>query len=437
MIVDFSNPKIFNPAYLPLLNDTSRYILMYGGRDSAKSYFAAQKVIIDTMRKPYSRYILVRKAYAHIKDSQFQTIKDIVSSYGLMDYFVFTENPLRIIFKKNGNMIIARGLDKEHKTKSIKDPTGVWYEEMNEIGFNDFLKTTTSLRGGIIQEIATFNPEMETEWINSYFFPAKESYEKADGNFHYVKSVRDDTTILHTTYKDNTYVTPQSAELLESFKTIDENYYKIYTLGLWGGVLEGLIYDNWEIIDNPDNTLRSCGSPPSREDILPHSVKFLGYGLDWGFTNDPTAIVKVNMGEDTLYLDEILYKKGMTNQELCLEMQNCGITSTDEIIADSAEPKSIQELYAGGFNIHPALKGPDSVRAGISKIRQYKIKVTARSRNLIRELKNYRWKMDKDGNSLNVPVDNFNHGLDAVRYVVMNKTMIQKKRIYSVRVANI
>ncbi|MCB2222134.1 MAG: PBSX family phage terminase large subunit [Bacteroidetes bacterium] len=416
MIIDFSNPKIFNPIYLPLLNDKNRYILMYGGRDSAKSYFAAQKVIIDTMRKSYSRIILVRKAYAHIKDSQFQTIKDIVSSYGLMDYFAFVENPLRIIFKKNGNMIIARGLDKEHKTKSIKDPTGVWYEEMNEIGFNDFLKTTTSLRGGIIQEIATFNPEMETEWINSYFFPAKESYEKADGNFHFVKSIRDDTTILHTTYKDNTYVTPQSAELLESFKDIDGNYYKIYTLGLWGGVLEGLIYDSWEIIDE-----------------MPKQSKLLGYGLDWGFTNDPTAIVRVNMGENTLYLDEILYRKGMTNQELVKEMISAGIDASDEVVADSAEPKSIQELYASGFNVHPALKGPDSVRAGISKIRQYKIKVTARSRNLIRELKNYRWKIDKDGNSLNVPIDNFNHGLDAVRYVVMSKTMIQKKRIFGIR----
>ena len=296
---------------------------------------------------------------------------------------------------------------------------------MNEIGFNDFLKTTTSLRGGIIQEIATFNPEMETEWINSYFFPSKESYEKVDGNFHYVKSIRDDTTILHTTYKDNTYVTPQSAELLESFRDIDDNYYKIYTLGLWGGVLEGLIYENWDIFDY------------AQSDHILHSTKLLGYGLDWGFTNDPTAIVKVYIGDNTLYLDEILYKKGMTNQELCLEMNLCGISGTDEIVADSAEPKSIQELYAGGFNIHPALKGPDSIRAGISKIRQYKIRVTSRSRNLIRELKNYRWKMDKDGNSLNVPIDNFNHGLDAVRYVVMNKTMIRKKRIHSIRAVNL
>jgi PBSX family phage terminase large subunit len=320
------------------------------------------------------------------------------------------------VFKKNGNMILARGLDKEHKTKSIKDPTGVWYEEMNEISFNDFIKTTTSLRGGIIQEIATFNPEMETEWINGYFFPPKESYEKSDGDFHYVRSTREDTTILHTTYKDNSYVTPQSAELLESFKEVDENYYRIYTLGLWGGVLEGLVYDNWEIVDE-----------------VPVKATILGYGLDWGYSNDPTAIVKVSREGNTLFLEEVLYKKGLTNQQLVVEMLRKGIAYTDEIVADSAEPKSIQELYNSGFNVHPALKGQDSVRAGIDKLKQFEIKVSSSSRNLIRELKHYRWKMDKEGESLNVPIDAFNHGLDAVRYLVMNKLMARKRRLFGVR----
>jgi len=317
---------------------------------------------------------------------------------------------------RNGNMIIARGLDKEHKTKSIKDPTGVWYEEMNEIGFNDFIKTTTSLRGGIIQEIATFNPEMETDWINSYFFPAKENYEKAEGNFHYVRSIREDTTILHTTYKDNSYVTPQSAELLESFEDIDENYYRIYTLGLWGGVLEGLVYDRWEIVDE-----------------IPKEAKMLGYGLDWGYSNDPTAIVKIGKEGNTLFLDEVLYKKGLTNQQLASEMISRGIKYTDDLVADSAEPKSIQELFNSGFNVHPALKGQDSVRAGIDKLKQYELRVTGSSSNLIRELKHYRWKMDKDGNSLNVPIDAFNHGLDAVRYLVGFKMMGRRKRMIGVR----
>ena len=111
MQIDFSNPRLFNDAYIPLLYDNNRYLLIYGGRDSAKSFFAGQKVLIDTMGKPYSRFILVRKVYADIKDSQFQTLKDIIKLYGLDEYFHITENPLKITFKKNGNYIIARGLD--------------------------------------------------------------------------------------------------------------------------------------------------------------------------------------------------------------------------------------------------------------------------------------------------------------------------------------
>ncbi len=416
MIIDLSNPKIYNPVYMPLLNDSHRYLLMYGGRDSAKSYFAAQKVIIDTMRKPYSRFILVRKVYADIKDSQYQTIKDIVMAYGLMEHFHFTENPLRIVFKRNGNTILSRGLDKEHKTKSIKDPTGVWYEEMNEIRFNDFLKTTTSLRGGIIQEIATFNPEMETDWINAYFFPNKQSYEKADGNFHFVPSIRNDTTILHTTYKDNLYCTPQSIELLESFKETDENYYKIYSLGLWGGVLEGLIYENWEIIQN-----------------VPKEAEFIAYGLDFGFTNHPTAIAKVYVDGNDLIIDEVLYGKGLSNIQIATALKDIGV-GNDEVIADSAEPKSIAQLFDLGINVVDAIKGKDSVLAGIHKVKEYNIKITAKSRNGIRELKHYRWKMDRNGVSLNEPIKLNDDFLDGVRYVVQTRLMVRKIHVSTMRV---
>jgi phage terminase large subunit len=418
MLIDFSNPRLFNDVYIPLLYDDKRYLLMYGGRDSAKSYFAAQKVLLDTMAKPYSRYILVRKVYADIKDSQFQTLKDIIKSYGLNEYFHITENPLKIIFNSNGNYIIARGLDKEHKTKSIKDPTGVWYEEMNEIRFGDFIKTTTSLRGGKIQEIGTFNPENETDWINSYFFPDKRTYEKPDGEFNYIPSIRSDTTILHSTYKDNNYVTSQSAELLETFKYADENYYDIYTLGLWGGALEGVIFNDWDItaLDSPE----------------PPHTKLLGYGLDFGYSNDATALVKVSECGDELFVDELIYETNLTNQDIGERMAELGINRTDDIICDSAEPKSIQELYRMGFNVYPALKGADSIRNGIDLMKRYKLKVSERSTNIIKELRNYCWKRDKNGNSLNVPVDRFNHALDAIRYVILNKKHQRKKRITKV-----
>jgi PBSX family phage terminase large subunit len=415
MKIDLSTPGLFNDVYIPLLYDKNRYLLIYGGRDSAKSYFAGQKVLIDTMSKHYSRIILVRKVYADIKDSQFQTLKDIINSYKLNEYFHITENPIKITFLGNGNYIIARGLDREHKTKSIKDPTGVWYEEMNEIGFSDFIKTTTSLRGGFIQEIGTFNPENETEWINAYFFPDKRSYERKDGDFNYVPSIRNDTTILHTTYKDNNYVTSQSSELLETFKDADLNYYNIYTLGLWGGALEGLVYSNWEIIED-----------------FPESAKLLGYGLDFGYSNDATAVVKVGKDGNNLYLDEIIYETNLTNSDIGDKLWELGITRTDEIVADSAEPKSIMELYKMGFNVYPAFKGADSIRNGIDMVKRHKLFVTRRSKHIIHELKNYCWKMDRDGNCLNVPIDKHNHALDGIRYLVLNKLYKPNRRIKKV-----
>jgi phage terminase large subunit len=298
--------------------------------------------------------------------------------------------------------------------KSIKDPTGIWYEEMNEIAFTDFLKSTSSLRGGVIQEIATFNPELEDSWITNYFFPPKESYEREDGNFLKVDSIRKDTTILHTTYKDNQFVTEQSIELLESFKQVDYHYYRIYTLGLWGGVLEGLIYQNWDVVDKF----------PEEEVIY--------YGLDFGYSNDESGVVKVCFKGDDLFVEEVLYQKGLTNQDLANEFRKIGITDNELIIADSAEPKSIQELYREGFTIRGAIKGTDSIRNGIDILKRYKIHVVRGSSNLIRELKNYRWAMDRDGKSLNVPIDKLNHLLDPLRYVALFKNYIPGKRMLKV-----
>lgn len=416
MKIDISNPKIFNPIYLQLLNEKKRYLLLYGGRDSAKSYFAAQKVIIDTMRKDYSRYILVRKIFADIKDSQLQTIKDILKQWGLLEYFKINENPIRITFKQNGNMILARGLDKEAKTKSIKDPTGVWYEEANEISYNEFIKTTTSLRGGIIQEIMTFNPELETEWINSYFFPDKESYEKSDGDFNYVDSTRKDAIILHTTYKDNNYCTAQSAEKLEDLKVDkDLNYYKIYTLGLWGGALEGVIFNKWDIVP-----------------LIPKDAQIVSYGIDWGYSNDPTAIIALYIKGKTLYIRELEYRTGMSNKEVVELLKEKKVDKYDDIVADNAEPKSIAYVYDQGFNIEPCIKGPDSIVHGIEKMKEFDIRIEESSRHIIREFKNYRWKIDRAGKILNKPIDDWNHAIDAIRYVVLNKLAVRRKTIMGI-----
>ena len=150
-------------------------------------------------------------------------------------------------------------------------------------------------------------------------------------------------------------------------------------------------------------------------------------GIGWRLTNDPTNIIKVEKGGEVVYLEELTYKKGMSNQDIINELIRHGVNRHDDIITDSAEPKSIQEIFKAGFNIQRSIKGPDSIRVGISKVKEYKLKVSVKSQNLIRELKSYRWKMDKNGDSLNVPIDSFNHGLDAVRYVIINKTTTGKE----------
>jgi phage terminase large subunit len=150
-------------------------------------------------------------------------------------------------------------------------------------------------------------------------------------------------------------------------------------------------------------------------------VKSIGYGLDFGYGQDPASLIGVYERNDEIWLDEIIYQHGLTNQDLGILIKDAGIKRTDEIIADSAEPKSIEELYRQGFNVHPAVKGPDSVNAGINKMLEYKIHITPRSKNVAKELTSYSWSKDKDGNILPKPVDMFNHAIDAVRYRLMTR----------------
>ncbi len=277
MILDFSDEKIFNPIYLPLFHDTNRYKILYGGRDSGKSDFVAQNWIIQMLSEEYFRGILVRQFYAQIKATQFQTLVDYIRLWNLSDLFHITTTPIAIYCKKNNNQILAKGLDQVDNTKSIKDPTAIWYEEADQISEFAFIETSLSLRTSRthrLQEWLTFNPRREESWLNSYFFPNKHTYEKKDGNFHWVPSIKKKTTILHTTYKDNKFCSPERAELLENLKYQDENFYKVNTLGLWGGALKGLIYPEWTAIDE---------FPYERGDEI--------FGLDYGL-NNPTALIQ-------------------------------------------------------------------------------------------------------------------------------------------------
>jgi phage terminase large subunit len=232
---------------------------------------------------------------------------------------------------------------------------------------------------------------------------------------------KNDTDFVILTYKDNDALDPAIIREIEKAKTKAEtsaywaNWWKVYGLGQVG-TLQGAIYEDFEVVEGIDVS----------------RAKFVALGLDWGFSNDPTALVAIYRQGDCLLIQELLYSTGLTNQDIADKLRTLGITRAWEIVADSAEPKSIEEIYRLGFNIKPAEKGPDSVRNGIDILKRYKLQVTKDSTNLIKELRSYTWATDKEGKNTGVPIDSFNHACDAMRYVALNKLRVSNSGKYVV-----
>lgn len=416
--VDLSDPGLYNDIYLPVIRSRHKYIVLYGGRDSAKSYTAAQKIIYDMLNEQYYKCIIMRKIHRDIRDSQFATLKAVIEAWGLEECFYFNESRCEI-HCENGNMVLSRGLDRDSKLKSITDPTAIWFEEGNECSYSDFIKSDTSLRtsitGALIQVIITFNPEDEHSWIRNHFFPEdKSQYERPDGRFHRVPSTKDDTLIIHSTYHDNRWVSKQRKQLYEGLANLDDqHFYNVYCLGLWGNALKGLIFPNVTYV--PDF--------PAQESWKKH-----GFGLDWGFTNDVTAICECVLAHGELWFKEHTYLTGLVNtyneripKAPCIEMELKKIgVGNKQICADSAEPKSVEEVRGRGFNIVGVKKPPGSVQQSITLMRRYKINIVGGAPNWRKEQRAYRYKIDKETDEpTNEPIDAWNHLWDAARMWVM------------------
>lgn len=193
------------------------------------------------------------------------------------------------------------------------------------------------------------------------------------------------------------------------------NWWRVYGLGMTGS-LEGVIFKNWSQVPQ-----------------APKDAQLLGYGMDFGFTNDPTALVAIYRIDGRIVLDELIYETGLLNSDIIRKMKEIGIDSRSVIYADSAEPKTIEEIRRSGFNIAPTVKGADSITFGISILQEQSILVTSNSTNLIKELRNYTWDKDKNGATLNKPIDDWNHAIDATRYFAM---MALKKRSESFVLVN-
>jgi len=277
-----------------------------------------------------------------------------------------------------GNMVEFISIDQPQKVRGRKRDV-LFINEANEINLEDWRQLLLRTTGRVLID---YNPSDEFHWIYDEVIP------------------REDAAFFQTTYKDNPFL-PQSVVMeIERFKEADENFWRVYGLGE-RGASQATVFTHWKEIDQ-----------------IPNEFKPLNYGLDFGYTNDPTAIVQTFTDGHGFAVDELCYATRLTNSDISKVLRDSGVTRSDVIICDSAEPKSIDEIHAHGFNTHGARKGKDSVKNGIQFLHSRPLLVTARSVNVIKELRNYKWKEDKNGKQLNEPVDSFNHAIDAMRYAI-------------------
>lgn len=385
--------SIFNKAYLPYLQDYSkRYEIYYGGAGSGKSKFVSQKLVYKAMQS-LRKILVLRKVNRTTKNSTFQILQDTLSEWKLLPYCKVNKTDFSIMLP-NGSQFICIGLDDQEKLKSIVGLTDAWLEEATEFTQNDFNQVDLRIRERVdaSQIILSFNPVSKANWCFLQFF-------KEDPT---LDAFRAGCNIVHTNYLDNKFLPDEYIKSLLLLETTNPVFYKIYALGEFGS-LDKLVYNNWQSIEFDYTQIKGKRC----------------LGLDFGYTNDPTALTCSIVDDENkrLYVYQTWGGIGYLNDQIAKKLIELGY-GRSTIIADSAEAKSIDEIkLAGVRRILPATKGPGSILQGIQRVQQYEIIVHPSCTELIEELQNYSWTKDKATNEyINKPVDKFNHYLDALRY---------------------
>lgn len=385
--------SIFNKAYLPYLQDYSkRYEIYYGGAGSGKSKFVSQKLVYKAMQS-LRKILVLRKVNRTTKNSTFQILQDTLSEWKLLPYCKVNKTDFSIMLP-NGSQFICIGLDDQEKLKSIVGLTDAWLEEATEFTQNDFNQVDLRIRERVdsSQIILSFNPVSKANWCFLQFF-------KEDPT---LDAFRAGCNIVHTNYLDNKFLPDEYIKSLLLLETTNPVFYKIYALGEFGS-LDKLVYNNWQSIEFDYTQIKGKRC----------------LGLDFGYTNDPTALTCSIVDDENkrLYVYQTWGGTGYLNDQIAKKLIELGY-GRSTIIADSAEAKSIDEIkLAGVRRILPATKGPGSILQGIQRVQQYEIIVHPSCTELIEELQNYSWTKDKATNEyINKPVDKFNHYLDALRY---------------------
>ena len=383
-----------NDAYKPYIGSyKNRIEVYYGGAGSGKSVFVSQKLVLKALRGK-RKILIVRKVATTLKDSCISLIINTLNSLGLERAYKYNKSTHDVVLS-NGSIFIFKGIDNPEKIKSITDITDIWIEEATELTLEDFTQLNLRVRANTnnSQIYLSFNPVSKANWCYITFF-SKESKTEA--------------FILHTTYKDNRFLPMSYIKALEEMKEYNYSYYKIYALGEFA-TLNKLVYTNYEVADF------------DYKDIAKLKTYTTITGLDFGFVNDVTAFIAsmANKEEKKIYVYDEFGDTGLLNEDIAKTLITLGYGKT-EIIADSAEEKSIAELKKFGLRkIQPCIKGKDSIIYGIQKLQRYKIIVHPHCINTISEFENYSWEKDRQTNEyINKPVDRFNHYMDALRYSI-------------------
>ena len=393
-------PSVVGKHYGEFWRFKGRYKAVKGSRSSKKSSTQSLKVITEIIENPNINWLVVRKVERTLRDSCYAQLKWAIHRLKVDNFFKCSTSPLEITYKPTGQKILFRGLDDPLKVTSITVEVGslcrLWIEEAYEITSEEaFDRLDESIRGQLPkgmyhQVVLTFNPWSDRHWLKKRFFdePSK------------------NVLAMTTNYMCNEFLSEADLVLFEEMKK-NPRRYRTAGLGEWG-IVEGLVYENWEerVFDVHEISIR----PSVRS----------AFGMDFGYVNDPSTLFcgLVDTVAREIYVFDEMYEKGMSNEDILSKVSGMGY-SKERIKADSAEPKSIAYLRKAGLTrIRAAKKGPDSIRAGISIIQDYKIIIHPRCVNFITEISNYTWDKDKFDNAINKPIDDFNHLMDAMRYAM-------------------
>ena len=393
-------PDIVGKGYKAYWNFKGRYRVCKGSRASKKSKTTALWYIYNLMKYPNSNLLVIRKTYSTLKNSCYTELKWAIHRLGVDAFFNCTLSPLEITYKPTGQKIYFRGLDDPLKITSITVDVGslcwAWIEEAYEITSEaDFDMLNESIRGevaeGLFKQITlTFNPWNDRHWLKKRFFDNPD----------------DDTLALTTNYTCNEWLDEADLQVFETMKEKNPRRYQVAGLGNWG-IVDGLVYENWKEQEFNIDDVRTDRTT---------SV----FGLDFGYTNDPSALFCgiLDVKAKKLWVFDEMYEKALSNKDIYNNISRMGFAK-EQIIADCAEPKSIDELrYYGLRRMQGAKKGKDSINNGIQWIQELEIIVHPRCVNFLTEISNYQWDEDKFGNKVNKPIDCFNHLMDAMRYAL-------------------